>query len=402
MSANGRKRTIRNVQDLQCAVKRRLEQQRFMLHPSWPYEIGVELPHRDELMNHYGAELERDEALREYVNSKGCTITEVTRQAGVTKNVFVRSVSVPSEACALRMMSRADAAQYHRSRDRLHLLRQEFAVADEAVERVAKLTDDFADIDFELMLEAAHYCDEHDVHNMTARQVPIPGFHSKWLGSENSARRRAIAMLIETDALRFKERPGEIRLRMLGDQYQGLPDCVAVQPWVERVPKGLHTAIIVENKDTYQHMPVLEGGVCIWGCGWAALRIPTLLPWVKDLSRVFYWGDMDASGLEILNDLRGKGLPCESVLMDMDAYRRYERFGTNVAPSRKQGSIEDGREVPIRTRPAKTMDYLNDSENELYRRLCTGQDVEYLRLEQERIPLDDAWHEIELRLGEVG
>ena len=138
--------------------------------------------------------------------------------------------------------------------------------------------------------------------------------------------------------------------------------------------------IIVENKDTYQAIPTTEHAICIFGSGHAATRIKTLLPWLTTTPNIIYWGDMDADGLEILSELRETGITCDSILMDTNAYKTYEPYGTKL----------DTKNKPLKTRTPKPTPKLTSNERNLYEQLCTGKNTTYLRIEQERIPINDA------------
>ena len=138
---------------------------------------------------------------------------------------------------------------------------------------------------------------------------------------------------------------------------------------------------IIENKDTYQAMPTVEHAICILGNGYAATsHITTLLPWLTTIPNIIYWGDMDANGLDILSKLRATGIPCTSILMDTTAYRTYEQYGTQL----------DAKNKPLTTQTPQPTPGLTTEERKLYETLCTGTDIQYLRIEQERIPIRDA------------
>lgn len=154
---------------------------------------------------------------------------------------------------------------------------------------------------------------------------------------------------------------------------------------------GLRYIVIVENKDTYQEMPMIRDGLCVFGSGSAAPNGLRLLPFLYDDSaselRAIYWGDMDADGLEILAAVRGTGIECESLFMDRTAYDRYRRYGTD--------KDEHGR--TIARHACKPMSGLHAKEQELYETLCEGGSATYPRIEQERIPLSTAAEELRSR-----
>ena len=98
------------------------------------------------------------------------------------------------------------------------------------------------------------------------------------------------------------------------------------------------------------------------------------------IPNIIYWGDMDANGLDILSKLRATGIPCTSILMDTTAYRTYEQYGTQL----------DAKNKPLTTQTPQPTPGLTTEERKLYETLCTGTDIQYLRIEQERIPIRDA------------
>jgi len=173
---------------------------------------------------------------------------------------------------------------------------------------------------------------------------------------------------------------GEIRLRLLDTQHHNQPDLIVTQPWTDGAPHDITHIIIVENKDTYQAIPTTEHAICIFGSGHAATRIKTLLPWITTTPHIIYWGDIDADGLEILSELRQTGITCDSILMDSTAYKTYEPYGTKL----------DTKKQPLKTRDPKPTPGLTQHERNLYEQLCTGKNTTYLRIEQERIPINDA------------
>lgn len=89
---------------------------------------------------------------------------------------------------------------------------------------------------------------------------------------------------------------------------------------------------------------------------------------------------MDARGYEIVNSLRAAIPSTHTILMDQDAYRTYERYGTNTE--------QNG--TPIKQRPPKLLNDLTAAEREVYDNLTTPGWPLHLRVEQERIPLDTA------------
>ena len=305
---------------------------------SWPLRKTIRLPKQAELEQHYNQIRAQNETIRDWARQHHCETSEKTKivSSGLIqqKSPLIDSVTIPD-----------------------------------------------LDTDFHLVIQAAHYFANHDCHTMTPRMAPIPGFSAKWLGTPNSQRRKAICQLTGQDNLTFQERPNELRLRLMDAEHHDQPDLIVTQPWVRNQPTDIEHAIIIENKDTYQAMPTVEHAICILGNGYAATsHITTLLPWLTTIPNIIYWGDMDANGLDILSKLRATGIPCTSILMDTTAYRTYEQYGTQL----------DAKNKPLTTQTPQPTPGLTTEERKLYETLCTGTDIQYLRIEQERIPIRDA------------
>jgi hypothetical protein len=100
------------------------------------------------------------------------------------------------------------------------------------------------------------------------------------------------------------------------------------------------------------------------------------ISWVRHAERVIYWGDIDAPGMQFVNDLRSHGIAADTAMMDMDTLTRYRHLAVDGAG-------------PQRSR----LPHLTDSEQALFTHLVdhatsTGSG---LLLEQERIPWQHAY-----------
>lgn len=315
---------------------------------SWPLRKTIRLPKQAELEQHYNQIRAQNETIRDWARQHHCETSEKTKivSSGLIqqKSPLIDSVTIPDLDTALRIATKQTRERYLREHDRMSALAKEFGLEPANAMNVAKTLKDHDDTDFHLVIQAAHYFANHDCHTMTPRMAPIPGFSAKWLGAPNSQRRKAICQLTGQDNLTFQERPNELRLRLMDAEHHDQPDLIVTQPWVRSQPTDIEHAIIIENKDTYQAMPTVEHAICI------------------------------------LSKLRATGIPCTSILMDTTAYRTYEQYGTQF----------DAKNKPLTTQTPQPTPGLTTEERKLYETLCTGTDIQYLRIEQERIPIRDA------------
>src|ERR1700691_3587976 len=95
---------------------------------------------------------------------------------------------------------------------------------------------------------------------------------------------------------------------------------------------------------------------------------------------VIYWGDIDAAGLAIVNDLRVAGVNVDSMLMDYATYEAYEQFG----------AWTDEKGKPILCSRRRKLPALTPTEQDIYQMLTNPSSTRVRRVEQERIPLEVA------------
>ena len=166
-----------------------------------------------------------------------------------------------------------------------------------------------------------------------------------------------------------------VRLRLLDEDlaaqyFSGLRDWSIPLRDFERLSLPLKRAIILENKTNYNNLlafltlPQLRGTAGIWGSGF---RVGLLKDagWLHDID-LYYWGDIDAHGLQILAQLRGYFPGVQPLLMDRATFDHFPEYQVEAPES-----------------PVSDLPHLTSCEQDLFHYLNTNR----LRLEQERIPL---------------
>ena len=304
--------------------------------------------------------------------------------------------SLPTHVCAASLdeLAQATGMQGHlvqAKRRQGRLVRDFPKVGADTLRSALKACDPkgMEETDFDLLCRAALWFSFHDARGMTPREVPLEGFHAKWLDAHG--RRALICQLARLDDLCLRERPHLVRFHYLDPEHlaaggrahdtllEGDRNGPAYEPRV---------VIICENRDSALWFCELEGGICVLGDGMAGVSRLVDVAWVARCRHLFYWGDIDASGFEILAKYRDRGLEVESMLMDKKTYTRYWRFGTDV----------DARGRRLKGKDALALGGLTTEENELYLALCSPDHRGPRRIEQERIPLDVARAELRCRI----
>ncbi len=265
-----------------------------------------------------------------------------------------------------------------RNRRRAAVLRRSFPSLEDPA-AILRLTDAWSDVDVDLLCRTARWFADPHPTGLTPRQVPVEGMGTKWLATREPVVRRLAGL----DSLELLPgRPPRVHLTYLDPAHLvagGRRHDVATLGDVDVVAYRPRVVVISENRDTAQLFPSIEGGIAVEGEGRGAGAIAGL-EWVRDAGDLWYWGDMDADGLEILHGFRAAGLRVRSLFMDLAAYERWERFGVD----------HDHGGRPIGPRSPRDVGLLEAGERELYLALCSPEWRRHRRIEQERIPLEDA------------
>jgi hypothetical protein len=120
----------------------------------------------------------------------------------------------------------------------------------------------------------------------------------------------------------------------------------------------------VENKMNMLTFPNKNNSIVIWGHGFG-VDIMKDVEWMKT-KRIFYWGDLDAHGFQILSEIRTHFSQVESFLMDRETFDKFFE--------KDNGSETNAEKLLCLTQEEKTMfEYLKENN---------------FRLEQEKIPYE--------------
>lgn len=174
----------------------------------------------------------------------------------------------------------------------------------------------------------------------------------------------------------LKYRQPMVRLRLMdqvlaNEYFSGVQDLAFPLDALARLELPVHRAIILENKTNYTNLmnfltlPQAEGTIGIFGSGFGVGALAEV-GWLSDVE-LWYWGDIDAHGLQILSRLRAHHPHVRPFLMDEQTLNAFAAFTRYDAP-----------ESPVAVLPG-----LTEAEQAFFDYLNTHQ----LRLEQEHIPL---------------
>jgi hypothetical protein len=249
------------------------------------------------------------------------------RQLGV--NRVPQSFVVPSEADGLALIGKRRPAEIF-----AHLVQTTRETIPALVPWIAKRPMSLLEhaSDWERILAVVSWFSAHPRSGLYARQIDVPGVHSKFIESH----RRVLAELLDLalppsaidpqaiGAQAFEQRyglltkPALIRFRILDDRLRihGLDDLATPAAQFAQLEQPVRRVFITENEINGLAFPAVPDSLIVFGLGYGLERLAQV-PWLKG-REVFYWGDIDTHGFAILDSLRAFLPNARSFLMDRE------------------------------------------------------------------------------------
>lgn len=235
--------------------------------------------------------------------------------------------------------------------------------------------------EWESILKVCQYFKQNPKPNLYIRELPIK-VHTKFVERNQSVIKELLDILvfeyINENEKQFEKRfnlkfaEPQIRFKILDKEisqefFSGLDDIAIPVSQFETLNLPIKRVLVVENKTTLYTtltLPKMDKTIAVFGSGYSVYNLKNVR-WFDNLE-LFYWGDIDVQGFEILSQFRTYFPKTKSVLMDKQTFDEFfeDDKGTLTNISTKLN--------------------LTDEEQQLYEILKTNN----CRLEQEKIPID--------------
>lgn len=187
--------------------------------------------------------------------------------------------------------------------------------------------------------------------NCYIREIPAQP-HTKFIEGNKGIIERLLAELMGDmmfkEGISFEERfhlktyERLLHIRLLDEKltkyFSGLSHIGITIPDLAKLNLPCHKVIIMENKASYSNaenfltLPHLQDTVAIFGSGYS-VRDLKHITWLHE-KEIYYWGDIDEHGFQILHQLRSYYPHTHSILMDMETYTAFEQYAVSTAPAR--------------------------------------------------------------------
>ena len=232
--------------------------------------------------------------------------------------------------------------------------------------------------DWESLLNVCKYFKAVPQPHLYIRELPIQ-VHTKFI-ENNSGIIRELLDIIIADYVNIEERKFEARFNLKYDEplvrfrlldetisqqlFWGIDDISLPISEFQHLSLPIQTVYVVENKINMLIFPIKRDSIVIWGHGFG-VDVMKDVEWLKT-KRIYYWGDLDAQGFQILSEFRFHFKQVQSFLMDRYTFDKYFEGD--------KGTV---------TNVEKEL-CLTAEENNMFEYLKANN----LRLEQEKVPFD--------------
>ena len=242
------------------------------------------------------------------------------------------------------------------------------------------------------LLDVCSYFKQYPKPNLYIRELPVK-VHTKFIESNKGVLLDLLNVVLHSDNINqdftttkdFEKRFGlkfnqsQIRLKILDSDISdkhlsGLTDIEVTEEEFIKLQIPCDRVFIFENKTNFSNLmnfltlPQLENAIGIFGSGYKVADLQNAL-WLAD-KEIFYWGDIDTHGLDILSQIRGYFKQTKSIMMDFETLNTF------------RDDWDKGERINKETLPNLTAD-----EEALFK-FVRGDNVNTIRLEQEKITHD--------------
>ncbi len=232
--------------------------------------------------------------------------------------------------------------------------------------------------DWESLLKVCKYFKAIPQPHLYIRELPIQ-VHTKFIENNKGIIRELLEIIIakhiNVDEKQFESRfnlkydETLVRFRILDKAisqqiFGGIDDISIPISKFQYLHLPIQAVYVVENKINMLTFPVKRDSIVIWGHGFG-VDIMKNVEWLKS-KKIYYWGDLDAQGFQILSEIRTHFNQVESFLMDKETFNKF-----NEGDNGTETNVE--KELCLTSEETEMFKYLKEKN---------------LRLEQEKIPFE--------------
>lgn len=348
----------------------------------YPIKLKLKGPTRDELQKNYIEVSNWIKHLNKHKASKNGygykLVQKEVNYQNIGKNIIPSHIIVESIHDLQRIIDIKDEITIFETNCKL-LLNYSERLKPWIVKYPFKVIEKIGD-DGERFIKVLDWFAKNDYNGLYIRQFNIDGVDTKFIESNKPLLSELLDITLQPDKInlsekRFEDRfgirnkPNMIRFRLLDSGLETFSDMTVPITEFEIWNPQVETFFLVENEINYLTFPYVANSCVIFAKGYNAYILQNT-KWLVN-KNLYYWGDIDTHGFNILSQVRSFLPTIKSLLMTEEVLLMH----------RDQWVIEDKQNV-------SDIKNLTPAEKELTTRLQTDYFGTKVRLEQERITYD--------------
>lgn len=231
--------------------------------------------------------------------------------------------------------------------------------------------------DWESLLKVCKYFKQIPQPGLYIRELPIQ-IHTKFIENNKGILKELLDIIIaehiNVDEKQFEKRfnlkydEPLVRFRVLDESvsrqlFGGVDDISIPISEFQHLSLPIQNIYVVENKINMLTFPIKRDSIVLWGHGFG-VDIMKNVEWLKT-KKIYYWGDLDTQGFQILSEMRTHFEQVESFLMDRNTFDSFYEGDKGT-----ETNVE--KDLCLTSEESEMFKYLKENN---------------LRLEQEKIPL---------------
>lgn len=202
-----------------------------------------------------------------------------------------------------------------------------------------------SDIDWNKILLVCQYFLSTPRPDLYIRQLPVT-VHTKFIEQNTFLLQSLLDFLIpghirDSRQKKFAERyflkydEPLIRIRILDEALSfqhNLRDLSIPLSSFRSLNLDCQRILIAENKMNFLTLPDVPSAIALWSGGGFNVSYLKDIYWLTN-KQIYYWGDIDEHGFQILHQLRKYYEKTQSILMDKETHATFEEFSVSTKPA---------------------------------------------------------------------
>lgn len=205
------------------------------------------------------------------------------------------------------------------------------------------------------LLKVCEYFVHNPVPNLYIRELPV-SVHTKFIENNKGILAELLNLLLPQESINSEYGSGKdfekrfnlkyveplVRVRILDNllaekYFTGLDDLSIPISQLNKLKISFARVFVIENKTTFAGLlnfltlPHIKDSIALFGAGFSVGNLKNA-EWLKE-SQVFYWGDIDAHGLQILSRIRSYFPSVRALMMDFETLNEHKELWGKGSPT---------------------------------------------------------------------